>query len=188
VFFIALAVQGDECGVVAVGKGEHRAGGGEQRRRLIEAAIEAAEDPVEPGDLNRRADAGRRAVLDELALESRLAQTGDQREPAGGLVVVRDVLFDDAAAGGVGFGDGWGSAAVVEGGAEEVAVPLVEEVDATLQRVVRERAVGGLDGERDLSAEVVGGAVGSGGDGSVGGRGVVVGLVVVEEGRGLEDG
>ena len=48
------------------------------------------------------------------------------------------------------------------------------------------RAICGGDG--GLAAAVVGGAVGGGGDGSVVGVGVVVGLVVVEEGRDLQDG
>src|ERR1039458_290272 len=58
VFFIAFAVEGYEGGVVAVGEGEDRAGGGNERRRLIEAAIKAAEDPVEFGDAEGGADAG----------------------------------------------------------------------------------------------------------------------------------
>jgi hypothetical protein len=79
---------------------------GEQRRRLIEAAVEAAEDPVEFGDAEGGADAGVGLVFGELAFEAGLAQAGDEGEPGGGLVVVGDVLFDDAAVGGVGLVNG----------------------------------------------------------------------------------
>ena len=128
---------GDEASVLlAVGEGSSDgAGGGEQRRRLVEAAVEAAEDPVEFGDAEGDAEAGVGVVLGELALEVGLAQAGDEGEPAGGLVVVGDVLLDDAAGGGVGFVEGCGAAAVVEDGAEEVVVVLAEGVDAGLEGV-----------------------------------------------------
>ena len=59
---------------------------------------------------------------------------------------------------------------------------LAEGVEAGLDGVARD---GGSDG--GLGTGVVGGAVGGGGDGSVVGVGVVVGEVVVVEGRELED-
>ena len=55
-FFVALAVEGLEGGVVGLGELDEGAGGGEQRRRLVEAAVEGAGDPVEAGDLE--GDAG----------------------------------------------------------------------------------------------------------------------------------
>src|ERR1700733_12806700 len=121
-FFVALAVEGREGGVVAVGKGEHGAGGGNQRRRLVIAAVESAEAPVEPGDEQGDADAGSGGVFDELAFEAGLAETGGEGEPRGGFEVVGKIFFDDAAVGGVRLGDGRGPAAIVEDGCEEVAV------------------------------------------------------------------
>ena len=56
--------------LLAWAKCDDGAGGGEQRRRLIEAAVEAAEDPVEFGDLDGDADARGGVVLGELAPES----------------------------------------------------------------------------------------------------------------------
>ena len=59
VLFVALAVERGEGGVVGCcAKCEDGAGGGEQRRRLVEAAVEAAEDPVESGDADGDAEAG----------------------------------------------------------------------------------------------------------------------------------
>ena len=46
VLFIALTVEGEKGGVVGLGELDEGAGCGEQRRRLVEAAVEAAEDPV----------------------------------------------------------------------------------------------------------------------------------------------
>ena len=74
--FIVLAMERRERGVVAVGEGEHRAGGGDQRRRLVEAAIGAAEDPGEFGDLDGHADAWGGGVLGKGALKC------DCRRPA----------------------------------------------------------------------------------------------------------
>ena len=81
VLLVALAVEGDEGGVVGVGEGEDRAGGGDERRGLVEASIEGAEDPVEVGNAQGRAEAGVGVVLGKLALKSGLAETGDEREP-----------------------------------------------------------------------------------------------------------
>ena len=181
--FIALAVQRDQCSVVAVGEGEHRAGGGNQRRRLIGAAVEAPEDPVEFRDAYRRTNPGCSVILYELPLEACLAQPREQREPVGCFEVVSEVLLDRAAVGGVGLRDRQCTAAVVEDGAKEIAIPLVEEVDAALQGVARDLSCGG-----DLPSQIVGGPVGSGCNRSVALRGVVVGLVVVEERCGLQHG
>jgi hypothetical protein len=50
----------NESGVVGIGVVDDRPGGGEQRRRLIVAAVECAEDPVKLGylksDANPRID------------------------------------------------------------------------------------------------------------------------------------
>ena len=71
--------------------------GGEQRRGLIEAAVEGAEDPVEAGDAEGGAEAGGGGVFGELPLEVRRAQAGDEGEPGGGFEVVGDEVLDDAA-------------------------------------------------------------------------------------------
>ena len=97
VLFVALAVERCEAGVGGLRVLDERAGGGKQRRGLVEAAVEAAEDPVEFGDADGCAEAGVGLVLGEHALEVGLAETGDQGEPGGGFVVVGDVLFDDSA-------------------------------------------------------------------------------------------
>ncbi len=109
---------------------------GEQRRRLIEASVEAAEDPVEFGNAEGRADAWVDLVFGELALEVSEAQAADESEPGGGLVVVGDILFDDAAVCQVGRAEGRGAAVVVEDGSEEVVVVLAEGVEAA-SRVLR---------------------------------------------------
>ena len=99
VLFVALAVEGGEGGVVGLRELDDGAGGGEERRRLVEAAVEAAEDPVEFGNADGSAEARVGLVFGELSLKVRLAQAGDEGEPGGGFVVVGDVLFDDAAGG-----------------------------------------------------------------------------------------
>ena len=60
---------------------------------------------------------------------------------------------------------------------------LAEGVEASLDGVARDRS-----GDRSLRAAVGRGAVGGGGYRGVVGVGIVVGLVVVEEGRDLKDG
>ena len=50
--------RGVKVGVVGLGELHDGAGGGEERWGLIEAAVEAAEDPVEFGDADGGADAG----------------------------------------------------------------------------------------------------------------------------------
>ena len=81
VLLVALAVEWDEGGVVGAGEGEDRAGGGEERRRLVEVAVEGAEDPVETGNAQGRAEAGIGVVLGELALKAGLTQASDEGEP-----------------------------------------------------------------------------------------------------------
>ena len=75
-------------------------------------------------------------------------------------------------------GEGWISTAVVEDGAEGLAVALVEAEETNLQIV--HFVVGGEGG---LAADVGGGAVFRGGDGNVIGIAGVVAAVVVVEGR-----
>ena len=176
-------MQRDKGGAVDVGVGQDGAGGGDERRRLVEAAVKGAEDPVEAGNAQGRSEARIDHVLGERALKVGQAQAGDEGEPCGGLDAVGDVLFDHAAVGGVGFVDGCGSAAVVEDGGEPVVVVLTEGVEACLQGVARD---GGR--ESGLRTGVVGGAMDGGGDGDVVGVGAVVGGVGVEERRELEDG
>ena len=75
-------------------------------------------------------------------------------------------------------GEGWISAAVVEDGAEGLAVALVEAEETNLQIV---HFVVGCEG--GLASDVGGGAVFRGGDGNVVGIAGVVAAVVVVEGR-----
>ena len=75
-------------------------------------------------------------------------------------------------------GEGWISAAVVEDGAEGLAIALVEAEETELQIVLF--VVGGEGG---LASGVGGGAVFRGGDGNVVGTAGVVAAVVVVEGR-----
>jgi hypothetical protein len=107
VLFVAFAVEWREAGACAdgevldaagaVGDGGGGAAEGEQRRGLVEAAVEAAEDPVEFGDAEGYAEAWVGFVFCELALKVGLAEASDEGEPGGGFVVVGDVLLDDAA-------------------------------------------------------------------------------------------
>ena len=85
--------------LLACGELHDGAGGGEQRRGLVEAAVEAAEDPVEFGDLDGCAEARGGYVFGDLRLEVGLADAEDEGEPGGGFEVVVDVLLDDAAGG-----------------------------------------------------------------------------------------
>ena len=65
VFFVALAVERFKAGVVGVGVVDDGPGRGEQRRGLIEAAIEAAEDPVQFGNLEGNANSRHGVVFCE---------------------------------------------------------------------------------------------------------------------------
>ena len=76
--FVAFAVEGDEVGVVGLGELDDGTGGGEQRRGLVEAAVEAAEDPVEFRDLDGCAEARGGYVLGDLRLEVGLAYAEDE--------------------------------------------------------------------------------------------------------------
>ncbi len=69
VLFVALAVERLKSVLLACANCDDGASGGEQRRRLVEAAVEAAEDPVELRDADGGAEAGGGLVLGELALE-----------------------------------------------------------------------------------------------------------------------
>src|SRR5207248_1491097 len=97
--FVAFAVEGDEVGVVGLGELDDGTSGGEQRRGLVEAAIEAAKDPVEFGDLDGGTKARGGHVFRDLRLEVGLAHAQDKGEPGGGFEVVIDVLLDDSARG-----------------------------------------------------------------------------------------
>jgi hypothetical protein len=181
--FVALAVEGREVGVVGLRELHDGAGGGEEGRGLVEAAVEATEDPVQFGDEDGGADAGGGYVFGDGCLEVRLAEAGDEGEPGGGFEVVGEILLDDAAGRLVGDAEVGVAAVIVEDCAEEVGVVLAEGVDAGLEGVARDGR-----GDGGLGAGVVGGAVGGGGYWGVVGVGFVVGAVVVVEGRDLQDG
>ncbi len=96
---VALAVEGSEGGVVGVGEGEDGAGGGEERRGLVEAAVEGAEAPVEFGDAEGSAETGGGVIFGEVSFEAGLAEAGGEGEPGSGFVGVGEVFFDDGAGG-----------------------------------------------------------------------------------------
>ena len=83
-------------------------------------------------------------------MEVGLAQSGDEREPGSGFVVIGEILLDEAAGGRVGNAEVL-VAAVVEDGSEEIAVVLAEAVEAGLDGVARDiRGDGGLGTRRSL--------------------------------------
>ena len=149
-----------------------RAGGGFQGRRLIVVSVEGAEGPVEAGMVRVAPKRGLMAVSStggrggsrqRIAFgETGGAHAGGEREPGKGLELVIDVEGFEIGGGTLGIGEGWISAAVVEDGAEELVVALVEAEESSLQIVVF--VVGGEGG---LAADVGGGAVFGGGDGNV---------------------
>ncbi len=99
VLFVAFAVERSERGVVLVCELHDWARCGEKRWRLVVAAVEGAEDPVQFGDADGYTETRVGCVFAELALKVGLAQAGDEGEPGGRFEVVGDVLLDDAAAG-----------------------------------------------------------------------------------------
>ncbi len=181
VLLIPLPVQQFKGRIACRGKLHDRSLCREQRRRLIEAAVEAPEDPVQLRNPYRYPEARIGRGLGELASEEGLAQACDQGEPRGGLVVVRNILLDHTAGGRVRDREGCGSGIVVEHGSEEVAVVLAEGVEAGSQRIACN-----LCGDRGLRSGVVRGAIRRGRHGCVSGARLIVRPVVVIEGRDLQ--
>ena len=111
-----------------------------------------------------------------------LAFARRQREPRGRLVVVLDVQLLNAGGDDRVYGER-GTAAVIEDGAEGVVLVLRVAVDAARDAVA---LPDGGDGR--LQAGIIAGLAGSGRRWLVVGVGLVLGLVVVVEGRELRDG
>ena len=57
-FFVSLAVEFDKSEIVGGGKLQQRAGGRDERGRLVVMAVEGAEGPVEARDVEGNAEAG----------------------------------------------------------------------------------------------------------------------------------
>ena len=97
--FVAFTVERGEAGAGAEGEVLEAAGAvgdggggtaeGEQRWRLVEATVEAAEDPVESGEAQGYAEAWVGFVFGELALKVGLAEASDEGEPGGELCSCR---------------------------------------------------------------------------------------------------
>ena len=132
-FFVPLAMQRNERGVVAVGVREDWAGGREQRRRLIEPAVIATEDPVEFWNAYGRTEAWGGDLLFDLSIETALPYACIQGQPGCCLEGVGKVFLVDAAVDGIGFIDGCRATAIVEDGAEAVVIVLLEEAEAGLE-------------------------------------------------------
>src|ERR1035438_6922501 len=132
VFFIAFAAEWNEAGVAGLREGESGAGDAGERRRLVEVAVEAAQDPAEFGNLHGRADARIDGVLGDSGLEVGLALAADEREPGGGVVVVLDEGFFYATVDLGGLGEVRGGA-VVEDRSEKVVLVLAVAVEACLE-------------------------------------------------------
>ncbi len=66
VLFVPLSVQRNEADVLALRKFEQRTGDGCQRRRLIKAAVVAAQNPVKTRDSERSANPRVRRVLGDV--------------------------------------------------------------------------------------------------------------------------
>src|SRR5580700_8341542 len=75
VFFIALAVQGNEPEVLRRHEVEQRTGCGDERRPLIKASVKSPDDPVDRGNLDRRPDSWTRRVFSDSAREVGLTHT-----------------------------------------------------------------------------------------------------------------
>ena len=104
VFVIALAADGAEGKTLAAGQVEQWAGSGQERRRLIEDAVEAAEDPLQTRDLDGDAKTGGGHILhdripagDCAGIEVRIAKAGDQGQPCRWLIAVAKEEFRQTA-------------------------------------------------------------------------------------------
>ncbi len=131
-FFVALAVQGDEAKPLLLGVVDQRgAGDGFDRRGLVVVSVEGAEGPVQlrdgDGGAETRADGGSSLRGNrgdrEVALgEARGAHSGGECEPGKRLELVVDEEGFEIRRGMFGIGDGRVAAAVVEDCAEELVV------------------------------------------------------------------
>src|SRR5208337_2425204 len=111
----------------------------------IVVSIEGAECPTQAGDgdggAEARADGGlgdgrcERGGRKVAFGESRGAHAGGERQPGKGLELVVDVEGFEIGGGALGVREGWASAAVIEDGAEELAITLVKAEKSDLQIV-----------------------------------------------------
>ena len=81
VFFISFSVERNKAQILIVGGFKERTGNRQQRRRLVEMAVEGAENPVELGNSQGSADTRAGGILDHSAREVRLSEAGTQVEP-----------------------------------------------------------------------------------------------------------
>src|SRR2546430_1954 len=81
VLFIAFTVERNEAQVLIVGGFEERTGNRQQRRRLVEMAIEGAANPVQFGNPQRCTEAQTGGILNRAPGKVRLAKAGIKREP-----------------------------------------------------------------------------------------------------------
>ncbi len=121
VLLIALAAQGNEAGIGAVGKGQRGAGEAGERRRLIEVTVKGAEHPIEFWNLHGSSHAGIDGVFADSCLEVCLPLAAHQSKPRRGLVLVFEESFLHASHGILALGE-VGKAAIVEDYAEQVSL------------------------------------------------------------------
>ncbi len=106
VLFVALATQHCETRVVGVGVGKQRSLDADQRRRLVVAAVKAAQNPVKTGNRNRRAEARVGIVFRDAAVKRGKTHSGQQSKPVCDAVTVGERTLDVAAGGGIRLIDG----------------------------------------------------------------------------------
>src|SRR6267378_3122176 len=134
VLFIAFSVERNEAQILIACGFEERTGNGQQRRRLVEMSVEGAENPVNLG--NPKGSAGARAggILDHVAREVRLAETGIQAEPGCRLELFFGVDGCEPSIGAVSLG--WVHVLALRG----VAADQTKELAVLLRKAIQANA------------------------------------------------
>ena len=154
VLFVAFGGQGREgvfAGGLLTGVVEDGSGDGFKRRGLEEVSVEAAQNPMQAGNLDGCADAGISRRLVQPGVVAGEAHAAEQGEVLAQAQVVRQVALDERGAGGAGVGtvDGARGCCVVDD-AEQIALGLIERVDAAGKIVGA-----GIDVHVSLAAHII---------------------------------
>ncbi len=144
---------------------------------LVKVAVKTAEDPIQMGDSDRGAESRIGGVLGDGGVECCFAKAGNERKPGRDFEFVVDEECSDTSIDADRRGRNiWGAVGVI---VEKVVVLVLgESVHASLNIIAFDVGI-----ERYLGSSVLGGLGYGGNDGKVVRAAVVVGSVVVIEGR-----
>src|SRR6266481_3929848 len=132
VFFIALAVKRNETQVLAGNESQQWAGNRKQRR-LVEVAIETAENPIQARNLHRYSDARTGGILYYSSREVCLPDTANDGKPRRRLELVLDEYRLQAATGTARIGEiGIGARVAGINQLDQVVVVLPKSIVANL--------------------------------------------------------